>query len=121
MGKYLRPLALVNVAVAVVFLIPAVFLAVVENVPRSDVRFAVTKFDTSAQSLAEIQSTTDIEKLRHRAKVLTEVRDFDNRVREADSNAIKRFAEWFWMLMAFSGIAFLLNAVTIWSAASNRQ
>jgi hypothetical protein len=70
--------------------------------------------DTTAESLAEIQSITDIENLRHRAKILTEMRQFDKRWREDDAQMTKRLFEWFAIFMAFSGAAFLLNAGTIW-------
>jgi hypothetical protein len=121
MEKYLRPLALINVVVAVVLLMPVVFWTVLENVSRGDLRVTLPKSDTSAQALAEIQSTTDIEKLRHRAKVLSEMREFDGRAHEADRQTGKQILEWLWMLMALSGTAFLLNAAAIWRATISRK
>jgi len=114
MNKHLRPLALINIAVAVAFLIPVCFWTVAENLSSGNLKVMFPKIDRAAEALAEIQSTTDIEKLRHRAKVLTEMREFDRGTREVDAQLIKRLFEWFWILMGASGVAFLLNAGAIW-------
>ena len=114
MVKHLRPLALANLAVAVIFLLPVAFWVLAETLSTGSLKVTLPAVDTTAESLAEIQSITDIENLRHRAKILTEMRQFDKRWRDDDVQMTKRLFEWFAILMAFSGAAFLLNAGTIW-------
>jgi hypothetical protein len=114
MVKHLRPLALANLAVAVIFLLPVAFWVLAETLSTGSLKVTLPAVDTTAESLAEIQSITDIENLRHRAKILTEMRQFDKRWREDDAQMTKRLFEWFAIFMAFSGAAFLLNAGTIW-------
>jgi hypothetical protein len=107
-------LALANLAVAVIFLLPVAFWVLAETLSTGSLKVTLPAVDTTAESLAEIQSITDIENLRHRAKILTEMRQFDKRWREDDAQMTKRLFEWFAIFMAFSGAAFLLNAGTIW-------
>ena len=114
MVKHLRPLALANLAVAVIFLLPVAFWVLAETLSTGSLKVTLPAVDTTAESLAEIQSITDIENLRHRAKILTEMRQFDKRWREDDAQMTKRLFEWFAIFMAFSGAAFLLNSGTIW-------
>jgi hypothetical protein len=114
MVKHLRPLALANLAVAVIFLLPVAFWVLAETLSTGSLKVTLPAVDTTAESLAEIQSITDIENLRHRAKILTEMRQYDKRWREDDAQMTKRLFEWFAIFMAFSGAAFLLNAGTIW-------
>ncbi|SRR6266581_1030882 len=114
MSKHLRPLALLNIVAAVVFLMPVGVWAIAENLSSGNLKVTFPKIDRTAEALAEIQSTTDIEKLRHRAKVLTETREFDQRTRAIDAQVMKRLFEWFWILMGSCGAAFLLNAGAIW-------
>jgi hypothetical protein len=114
MGRYLRPLALVNLAVAIVFLMPAAIWTVVEGISSGSLKVTFPRTDTTAQSLAEIQSTADIENLRRRAKILTEMHAFDQKARDAESLMTRRVFEWLWILLALSGVAFLLNGTAIW-------
>lgn len=121
MIKHLRPLALINIALAVAFLMPVCFGVIAENLSSGTLNVTFPKIDHSAEDLADIQSTTDIERLRHRAKVLTEMREFDRGTREVDAQVIKRLFEWFWILMGSSGVAFLLNAAAIWWVSKKPQ
>jgi hypothetical protein len=121
MSKHLRPLALINIAIAVAFLMPVCFWAIAENLSSGNLMVTFPKIDRTAEDLAEIQTTTDIERLRHRAKVLTEMRDFDRETREVDTQVTKRLFDWFWILMGSSGVAFLLNAGAIWWVSKRPQ
>lgn len=93
MSKHLRPLALINIAMAVAFLMPVCFWAIAEHLSSGNLVVAFPKIDHTAEALAEIQTTTDIEGLRHRAKVLTEMRDFDRETRAVDARLTKRLHE----------------------------
>jgi hypothetical protein len=106
---------------AVAFLMPVCFWAIAEHLSSGNLVVAFPKIDHTAEALAEIQTTTDIERLRHRAKVLTEMRDFDRETREVDTQVTKRLFDWFWILMGSSGVAFLLNAGAIWWVSKRPQ
>ena len=121
MSKHLRSLALINIAAAVAFLLPVCFWAIADNFSSGSLKITIPRIDNPIEDLSAIQKTTDIEKLRHRAKVLTEMREFDREVREIDAQVIKRLFQWFRILMGASGAAFLVNAAAIWWVSKRPQ
>jgi len=113
MARYLRPLALLNVALAVAFLTPLGMLELADSMSRGTLVFAFPKPDPAAQPIVEIKAAVDIEQLRQRATVLAEAHEADVGMREADSLMMARLLDWFLLATAFSGAAFLLNSVAL--------
>ena len=114
MVKRLVILALVNVAIAIGFLMPAVFWAIADYRPSGSLKVTLPTVDRTQEFLADIRATNDIEKLRRQAAMLTEMRALDQKTREIEVQVMNRLFQWFWMLMVGSGSAFLINAGVIW-------
>lgn len=114
MAKRLVILALVNVVVAIGFLMPAVFWVIADYRPSNSLKVTLPTVDRAQDFLADIRATNDIEKLRHQATVLTEMRSLDQKTRDIEVRVMNRLFQWFWMLMVGCGSAFLINAGAIW-------
>jgi hypothetical protein len=93
---------------------PLCFWVIAEHFSSGTLVVTLPKVDYPTEALADIQATTDIEKLRHRAKVLTEMQSFDHELRQMDTAVRKRLIELLWIVVGFSGLAFLINAGVIW-------
>src|SRR3954464_15609107 len=114
MVKRLVVLALVNVAIAIGFLMPAVFWAIADYRPSGTLKVTLPTVDRTQEFLADIRATHDIEKLRHQATVMTEMRSIDQKTRDIEVQVMNRLFQWFWTLMVVCGSAFLINAGAIW-------
>ena len=113
MVKRLRVLALSNLALAVAFLIPLAFGAVVEW-ESSGLRVSFPKNDQTPELLREAQSATDIAMLRRQVTGLIEMRQLDQQARSLDAHVINRLFGWLWTLAAACGSMLLANAVAMW-------
>ncbi|HXM82512.1 MAG TPA: hypothetical protein VN929_11380 [Burkholderiales bacterium] len=110
MPKLLRQLALLNLAAAVAFLLPVILWSVAENLTRGNLQFKLEPAETAEQALAQIEASTDIEKLRHRAALLTKMRESDKRTRQVDAHVMARTLQWILVLISIAGAAFVANA-----------
>jgi nitrate reductase NapE component len=110
MAKLLRQLALLNLAAAVAFLLPVIFWHVAENLTRGTLAFKLEPGETAEQALAKIQAATDIETLRHRAALLTKMRESDKRIRQVDADFMARTLQWILALISIASVAFVANA-----------
>jgi hypothetical protein len=114
MVKRLVILALVNVAIAIGFLMPAVFWTIADYRPSGSLKVTLPTVDRTQEFLADIRATNDIEKLRRQAAMLTEMRSLDQKTRDIEVQVMNRLFQWFWILMVGCGSAFLVNAGAIW-------
>ena len=114
MVKRLVLLALVNVALAIGFLMPAIFWVIADYRPSGSLRVTLPTVDRTQDFLAEIQATNDIEKLRRQAAMLTEMRSIDQQTRQVETQVMNRLFQWFLILMVGCGSAFLINGGAIW-------
>jgi hypothetical protein len=110
MAKLLRQLAILNLTAAVAFLLPVIFWAVAENLTHGTLAFKLDPGDTTAQALAKIETTTEIETLRYRAAVLTKMRESDKRARQVDAEVMMSTLHWILVLISTAGTAFVANA-----------
>jgi hypothetical protein len=110
MANLLRQLALLNLAAAVAFLLPVLLWGVAENLTRGTLEFKLQPAETLEQALAKIQASSDIETLRHRAALLTKMRDSDKRARQFDATVVSRTLQWILVLIGLAGLAFVANA-----------
>ena len=113
MANRFRLLALINLAFAVVFLLPLAFSGIAEQ-QSSGLKITLPKNDQTAELMREVQSATDIAKLRNLAGMLLEMRQVDQQVRSMDTDLINRLFGWLGRLMGACGVILLANAVTIW-------
>src|ERR1700694_2171785 len=110
MPKLLRQLALLNLAAAVAFLLPVILWSVAENLTRGNLEFKLAPAEMVEQALAQIETCTDLEKWRHRAALLTKMRESDKRTRQVDSHVMARALQWILVLISIAGAAFVANA-----------
>ena len=100
---------------------PLCFWVIAEYFSSGTLMVTLPKVDYTAEALADIQTTTDIERLRHRARVLTEMQGFDRESREIDTAVRKQLFQFLWIVIGFSGVAFSLNAGAIWWLGKSRR
>jgi|SRR6266850_186631 hypothetical protein len=110
MVKLLHQLALLNLAAAVAFLLPVILWSVAENLTRGTLEVRLQQAETLEEALAKIQATTEIETLRHRAALLTKMRESDRRMRQVDAQVISRTLHWILVLISIAGLTFVANA-----------
>jgi hypothetical protein len=72
------------------------------------------KGDRSQEFIADIEAAKDIDKLRHQAQVLVEMRKSERDYSEALSLLVDRLFQWLWMLVAVCGAGLLTNAAALW-------
>ena len=110
MKTVLRPLALLNVLAAIVFIFPVVLWFAVETQSRGTLNFEFQPAQSSERELEQIRSIKDIERLRRRAFMLEQMLDFDRRSRQADALFIRQLGAGLGSLLAIAAAGFLANA-----------
>ena len=122
MTRVIKPLALLNVAVALAFALPLLVWIAAEILSRGTLEVKTPSVETPDQMLALIQSTQDVEKLRHRAKMLVEMREFDRRHQQFQAHIMKQMYQWVWAFMGIISTAFLVNAgLMYWALARDKR
>jgi predicted PurR-regulated permease PerM len=116
MDRFIRPLALANVAVAVAFALPLLVWIAADQLSRGTLEVKFPAAESSDRTLAQIQSTQDIESLRRQAKMLADMRDLDRRHVQYQASVTQRIFHAAWVLMAIISAAFLVNAALMYWA-----
>jgi predicted PurR-regulated permease PerM len=114
MERFIRPLALANVALAVAFALPLLVWIVADHLSRGTLEIKSPAAESSA--LAQIQSSQDIESLRRHAKMLADMRDLDRRHIQYQASVTQRIFHAAWVLMAVISAAFVVNAALMYWA-----
>ena len=122
MVRVLRPLALANAAVALAFALPLLVWVAVDYLSRGSLEFNLPAAEAADQTLARIESTTNMEDLRREAKVLAEMRAFDRQHREYIGRIADQMYRWAWIFMGIVSAAFLVNAgVLFWAYVKGKR
>ena len=116
MERFIRPLALANVALAVAFALPLLVWIVADHLSRGTLEIKSPAAESSDRTLAQIQSSQDIENLRRHAKMLADMRDLDRRHIQYQASVTQRIFHAAWVLMAVISAAFVVNAALMYWA-----
>jgi hypothetical protein len=116
MQRVLRPLALGNVAVALVFALPLLAWVAIHYLPRGSLQVTAPAVTAADQTLARIKAHTSVEDLRREATLLAEMRAFDRLHQEAQGHFIERLFLWLWAVLGIASVAFLANAGVLYWA-----
>ena len=116
MARVLRPLALANAAVAVAFALPLLVWVAADYFSRGSLQVNLPAAESTDQTLARIQATTNIEDLRRQANVLAEMRGLDRQHREFQGRIVDQMYRWVWVFMGIVSAAFLANAALLFWA-----
>ena len=105
MAERLKLIALVNVAAAIAFLLPAVFWSIAEHRPTNSLRVTMQAHGQQAGAGAS------------RPALPSETAALEQRTPELEILAMDRLSQLVGMLVIACGVAFLVNAALLWWCA----
>jgi hypothetical protein len=116
MPKVLRPLALGNLGVAVLFALPLVAWVTAEYFSRGSLVVTPPAVSTEDQTISRIRSYTSIEDVRREALALAEMRAFAQLHSETQGHLVDQLFRWFWIILTIVSATFLVNASILYWA-----
>jgi hypothetical protein len=116
MPKVLRPLALGNLAVAVLFGLPLLVWVAAHYVSRGSLEVTPPAASTKEQTISRIRSYTSIDDVQREALALAEMRAFAQLHSESQSRLVDLLFQWFWAILGIASAAFLTNAGVLYWA-----
>jgi len=116
MPKVLRPLALGNLAVAVLFGLPLLVWVTAHYVSRGSLEVTPPAVSTEEQTISRIRSYTSIDDVRREALARAEMRAFAQLYSESQNRLVDLLFWWFGAILGIVSATFLTNAGVLYWA-----